>query len=105
MQLMQLMGVASSFVSALVLALYVQSQMPSGAAQRPTVARIIVPLVLFWECRIWLSTARGQMNEDPIVFAARDWVVAGCSRLFRYLAARSGDQQFSLPGLLGRRPR
>jgi hypothetical protein len=34
----------------------------------------IVPLVLLWLCRLWLSTARGHMHEDPIVYAARDWV-------------------------------
>jgi hypothetical protein len=37
-----------------------------------------VPLLLFWQCRLWLSTARGYMNDDPIVYAARDrvsWLV------------------------------
>jgi hypothetical protein len=46
------------------------------------VAWVLVPLVLFWQCRVWLATSRGQMNDDPIVFAARDWVswmVAVCA--------------------------
>jgi hypothetical protein len=30
--------------------------------------------MLFWQCRIWLATSRGEMHDDPIVFAARDWV-------------------------------
>jgi hypothetical protein len=34
----------------------------------------IVPLVLLWNCRMWLSTARGYMHHDPILYAARDWV-------------------------------
>jgi hypothetical protein len=33
-----------------------------------------VPLILFWLCRIWLSTVRGYMHDDPIVYAAKDWV-------------------------------
>ena len=33
-----------------------------------------MPLVLFWQCRLWLATARGHMREDPIVYAAQDWV-------------------------------
>lgn len=77
LQVLQLMGVASSFVAALVLALYVQSQLPSGASHRPTISWVIVPLLLFWECRIWLATARGRMHEDPVVYAARDWVSWG----------------------------
>jgi 4-hydroxybenzoate polyprenyltransferase/phosphoserine phosphatase len=79
--IIQLMGVASSFVASLLLALYVQSELPSAIDRRPTLAWIIVPLVLFWECRIWLATARGEMSDDPIVFAARDWlswVIALC---------------------------
>jgi hypothetical protein len=30
--------------------------------------------MLFWQCRLWLSTTRGYMDDDPIVYAARDWV-------------------------------
>ncbi len=73
-QIIELMGVASSFVASLVLALYVQNELASAIGRRPTLSWIIVPLVLFWECRIWLATSRGEMNDDPIVFAARDWV-------------------------------
>ena len=35
---------------------------------------IIVPLLLFWQCRLWLATARGFMTDDPIIYAAKDWV-------------------------------
>ena len=34
----------------------------------------MVPLFLFWQCRLWLSTSRGYMHDDPIVYAAKDWV-------------------------------
>jgi 4-hydroxybenzoate polyprenyltransferase len=80
-QIIELMGVASSFVASLVLALYVQSEL-TAIDHRPTLSWIIVPLVLFWECRIWLAVPRGRMNDDPVVFAARDWVswaVAVCA--------------------------
>jgi len=72
--MLRLMGVAASFVASLVLALYVQSELTSALDRRPTLSWIIVPLILFWQCRIWLATSRGKMNDDPIVFAARDWV-------------------------------
>jgi hypothetical protein len=36
--------------------------------------------LLFWIARIWIKTARGEMHDDPIVFAMRDrgsrWAVA-----------------------------
>jgi hypothetical protein len=79
--IIQLMGVASGFVASLVLALYVQNELVSAAGRQPTLSWVIVPLVLFWECRVWFATARGEMNDDPIVFAARDWIswaIAAC---------------------------
>ncbi|HXC29478.1 MAG TPA: UbiA family prenyltransferase [Stellaceae bacterium] len=72
--ILELMGVAASFVTALVLALYVQSELTPAGDHRPTLAWGIVPLILFWQCRIWFVTLRGEMHHDPIVYAARDWV-------------------------------
>lgn len=81
-RILEQMGVAASFVTSLVLALYVQSELIGGPEHGPTLSWAIVPLILFWQCRIWLATARGRMHHDPIVFAARDWVswlVVACS--------------------------
>ncbi len=75
--ILQLIGVASSFASGIVLALYVQSQLSTGLGTSPTspsLPWVLVPLILFWQCRIWLLTARGRMHDDPIIFAASDWV-------------------------------
>jgi 4-hydroxybenzoate polyprenyltransferase len=72
--ILELMGVAASFVATLVLTLYVQSEVVTLGDHRPTLAWGIVPMILFWQCRMWLVTARGQMHCDPIVFAARDWI-------------------------------
>lgn len=83
-EILRLMGVAASFVSSMVLALYVQRELHPGLDQYPTLSWALIPLILFWQCRIWLATSRGHMHDDPIVFAARDWVswmVAGCSVL------------------------
>lgn len=68
------MGFGASFASSVVLALYVQSQIAVLQFVRPFVLWAIVPLMLFWQCRMWLSTARGYMRDDPIVYAAGDWV-------------------------------
>jgi len=72
--ILEVMGCAATFASALVLSLYVQSDIASLTYARPTMLWGMVPLLLFWQCRIWLSTARGYMHDDPIVYAARDWV-------------------------------
>ena len=72
--ILQLMGVASAFTAIVILALFVQQEaMPMHYAS-PALLWLLVPLMLFWLCRIWLSTARGYMHDDPIIYAAKDWV-------------------------------
>jgi 4-hydroxybenzoate polyprenyltransferase len=72
--MLQMFGCASTFASIIVLSLYVQSDVASRAYAHPQMLWGCIPLLLFWQCRLWLSTARGYMDDDPIVYAARDWV-------------------------------
>lgn len=74
LQMLQMFGCAASFASAVVLSLYVQSDTALHAYARPWMLWGVIPLLLFWQCRLWLSTSRGYMSDDPIVYAARDWV-------------------------------
>ncbi|HEX3487336.1 MAG TPA: UbiA family prenyltransferase [Micropepsaceae bacterium] len=71
---LQLMGIASGFTAIVILSLFVQDEATSLLYSSPALLWCIVPLMLFWLCRIWLSTARGYMHDDPIVYAAKDWV-------------------------------
>ncbi|HUD61973.1 MAG TPA: UbiA family prenyltransferase, partial [Acetobacteraceae bacterium] len=72
--MLQMFGSAATFASVVVLSLYVQSDTALLAYKRPWMLWGVIPLLLFWQCRLWLSTSRGYMNDDPIVYAARDWV-------------------------------
>jgi 4-hydroxybenzoate polyprenyltransferase len=72
--ILQTMGCGAAFVSSLVLSLYVQSDIPSRNYASPSLLWGVIPLLLFWQCRLWLSTARGYMHDDPIVYALRDRV-------------------------------
>jgi len=89
-QIVQLMGVSASFGSAIVLAFYAQSPEITARYPHPRLLWSLVPLILFWQCRIWLATARGFMHDDPIVYAANDWVtrvIVVCLVLVFVLAA------------------
>jgi 4-hydroxybenzoate polyprenyltransferase len=72
--MLMMMGVAASFTSAMILTLYIQSDTASHAYFHPKTLWGVVPLLLFWQCRLWLATARGYMHDDPIIYTARDWV-------------------------------
>ncbi len=91
-EILQLFGVCASFSASLVLALYVQSEAATGRFAAPGLLWGIVPLVLLWNCRMWLSTARGYMHHDPILYAARDrvtWAIV-LAVVAVMLAARTG---------------
>jgi len=72
--ILEAFGSAATFASAVVLSLYIQSNTAETIYRHPAMLWGLVPLFLFWQCRLWLSTARGYMHDDPIVYAARDWV-------------------------------
>jgi len=72
--ILEAFGSAATFASAVVLSLYIQSNTAETIYRHPAMLWGLIPLFLFWQCRLWLSTARGYMHDDPIVYAARDWV-------------------------------
>jgi 4-hydroxybenzoate polyprenyltransferase/phosphoserine phosphatase len=79
--LLQQFGCASAFAASVVLALFVSSNSAMTRYSSQEVLWGIVPLMLFWQCRIWLAASRGKMHHDPIVFAAGDkvsWAVVAC---------------------------
>jgi 4-hydroxybenzoate polyprenyltransferase/phosphoserine phosphatase len=89
---LQSFGCSATFASAVVLALFVGSATASASYRAPEMLWAIVPLILFWQCRLWLATARGHMHDDPLVYASRDWVswLVGACVLAVLLAAASG---------------
>lgn len=66
------MGTGSGYVAALILGLYLNSSQLESAYTNPPFLWVLVPSFLYWITRMWLKTYRGEMHDDPIVFAARD---------------------------------
>lgn len=70
--LLIIMGVGSSFISSMVLGLYINSTQAYSAYHTPVLLWGIIPLILLWQCRMWLAAIRGVMTTDPIIYAARN---------------------------------
>ncbi len=68
------MGIASSYLSVLVLALYINSAEVRTLYAHPYGLWLLCPLLLYWLTRLWLITQRGGMHDDPVIYAARDRV-------------------------------
>jgi hypothetical protein len=66
------MGIASGFLSVVVFSLYINSSEVVKLYSQPKILWAISLVFLFWISRIWLLTIRGEVDEDPIVFAIKD---------------------------------
>ncbi len=65
-------GLAAGYLSVLVLVLYVSSPEVSVLYERPTLLWLVGALLLYWMTRVWLLAERGRVDDDPILFAAKD---------------------------------
>jgi hypothetical protein len=66
------MAAASGYLSALVFALYVNSQDVGRLYSHPHRLWLICILILYWVSTVLLKTHRGEMHDDPVVFAFKD---------------------------------
>lgn len=72
MGMVAMLGAVSGYLAVLVLALYIHDEATVDLYAHPEVIWLAVPLLLFWISRVWMLAHRGQMNEDPLLFAVRD---------------------------------
>jgi len=64
-------GTASAFAAVLVLILYISS-LDQHLYGHPDRLWFIVPVLLLWLMQLWLLASRGQLDEDPVVYAITD---------------------------------
>lgn len=67
-----LFGISSGYISVLVLVLYTHDLQAGTLYAQPDWLWFVAVAVLYWISRMWLLAFRGQMNEDPVLFAIHD---------------------------------
>lgn len=73
------LGTASGIGAVIILSLYINSPETAQHYKRAQMLWPLCPALLYWICRMWVKTGRGEMHDDPIVYAAKDktsWLVA-----------------------------
>lgn len=66
-------GTAGAYASVVVLTLYISDLAGSAHLYRHTVRLwLLVPILLLWLSRLWLLASRGDLDEDPVVYAITD---------------------------------
>jgi 4-hydroxybenzoate polyprenyltransferase len=68
----QMLGTASGYSAVMVLALYINSSAVVRLYSLPQALWFCIPLVIYWISRMWVKTHRGEMLDDPVLFAIRD---------------------------------
>lgn len=87
--LLQSLGAAAGYIAVMVMALYINSPDSIELYRNPKLLWFICPVLLYWVSRAWVIAHRGDMHDDPIVFAATDrpsQVVALLCALFALVA-------------------
>ncbi|QIE54079.1 UbiA family prenyltransferase [Pikeienuella piscinae] len=72
------MAIAAGYGSVLLLALYLNSPVVRTLYAQPLLLWGVLPVLLYWVSRMAMRAHRGQMDDDPIVFAVRDRVSRLC---------------------------
>ena len=72
LDLVQKSGITSGFVSILVLALYINSAHVIELYKSPILIWFTLPILFYWLMRMWMVTNRGEMTDDPIIYAIQD---------------------------------
>lgn len=65
-------GTSSAYASIVIFSLYINGRDVTSLYHHPNRMWLITPLLILWVSRVWLLASRGEMNEDPVVFALED---------------------------------
>jgi 4-hydroxybenzoate polyprenyltransferase len=72
LDMVAILGVVSGYLAVLVLALYIHDDATTTLYTHPELIWLAIPILLFWVGRAWMLAHRGEMHEDPVIFAVRD---------------------------------
>ncbi len=67
-------GTSSAYAAVVVFSLYISRPDVDALYKHSGRLWLIVPFMLYWLNRVWLLASRGDLDEDPVIFAIRDRV-------------------------------
>jgi 4-hydroxybenzoate polyprenyltransferase len=81
------LAAASGYCSVLVLALYFNSPEVHALYSHPGRLWLVCPPMIYWVSRLLLLAHRGELHDDPVVFAVTDRVSLGVGSLMTAIVA------------------
>jgi bacteriorhodopsin len=65
-------GTSSASAAVVIFAIYISGQDVQALYRNPSRLWLVVPLMILWLYRVWLLASRGDLDEDPVIFAMTD---------------------------------
>jgi 4-hydroxybenzoate polyprenyltransferase len=66
------LGVGAAMCSVVVFGLFISAPETQARYATPELLWFIAVGLIYWMSRVWIKTSRGEMHDDPLVFAVRD---------------------------------
>lgn len=66
------MGLASALAAVVVLGLFINAAETEGRYASPVLLWGLAAMMIYWLGRLWIKTARGEMDDDPVLYALKD---------------------------------
>jgi 4-hydroxybenzoate polyprenyltransferase len=91
LEVLSVIGACAGQIAVLVLALYIQSENVMKLYPHPNVLWLLCIAMFYWITRIWLKLHRGEMRQDPVVYALKDgasYAVGAAALLIVFAASR-----------------
>jgi 4-hydroxybenzoate polyprenyltransferase/phosphoserine phosphatase len=82
LSLLRSLGIASGLLSVLVFAFYIDSTASAALYRHQKALWLLVPVFFYWIDRVWRIAKRGDMHDDPVVFALTDIASLGVLAVF-----------------------
>ncbi len=71
--ILMMLGAASGMSSVIVMVMYIfNDAFNAQFYSAPFILWAFPFILLIWVCHIWITCARGELNDDPVIFALRD---------------------------------
>ncbi|WP_328595754.1 UbiA family prenyltransferase [Rugamonas aquatica] len=66
------LGVASAMSAVVVFGLFINSPDTQSRYATPGLLWLVAIGLIYWLARLWIKTSRGEMHDDPVIYAIRD---------------------------------
>jgi 4-hydroxybenzoate polyprenyltransferase len=66
------LGTGAAYAAVVVMTLYINDAKTNFLYQHPVRLWMVVPVLLLWLSQVWMLASRGEMHDDPVVFAITD---------------------------------